>query len=197
MDLRSFIEQLNDRGQLHRIGRQVDWKYELGETTRSDLTPLLFENIKDYPGHRIFTNGLISIAAIGLALAVEAGKSRKELVRQVRKRVANPIAPTRVHSGPIFQNILAGEAVDLLKWPVPHWNICDAGRYIGTWHVNISRDPEDGSHNLGVYRMQILGPRQATISMRYTPRLCEPHADLRAPTSNDKHLFEKSLGNTI
>jgi len=164
MDLRSFIEKLNERGQLHRIGRQVDWKYELGEITRSDLAPLLFENIKDYPGHRVFTNGLISIAAIGLALAVEAGKSRKELVREVRKRVANPIALTRVQSGPIFQNVLEGEGVDLLKLPVPHWNICDAGRYIGTWHVNISRDPEDGSHNLGVYRMQILGPREATIS---------------------------------
>ena len=85
MDLRSFIEQLNERGQLHRIGRQVDWKYELGEMTRSDLAPLLFENIKDYPGHRVFTNGLISIAAIGLALAAEAGKSRKELVRSLRR----------------------------------------------------------------------------------------------------------------
>src|SRR5260370_7739426 len=132
--------------------------------TRSDLAPLLFENIKDYPGHRFFTNGLISIAAIGLPLEAEAGKSRKELVRQVRKRVANPIAPTRVQSGSSFQNILEGEAVDLLKLPVPHWNRSDAGRYIGTWHVNISRDPEDDSHNLGVYRMQVLGPRQATIS---------------------------------
>src|SRR5258708_35221458 len=106
MDLRSFIEQLNDRGQLHRIGRQVDWKYELGETTRSDLAPLLFENIKDYPGHRVFTNGLISIAAIGPALAVEAGRSRKELVRQVRNRGANAVAPTRVQSGPVFRNII-------------------------------------------------------------------------------------------
>src|SRR3981189_382096 len=100
MDLRSFIEQLNERGQLHRIGRQVDWKYELGETTRSDLTPLLFENIKDYPGHRVFTNGLINIAAIGLALAVETGKSRKELVRQVRKIAPNPNGPPRRPGGP-------------------------------------------------------------------------------------------------
>jgi UbiD family decarboxylase len=100
MDLRSFIEKLSERGQLHRIGRQVDWKYELGEMTRSDLAPLLFENIKDYPGHRVFTNGLISIAAIGLALVAEAGKSRKELVRQVRKRVANPIARRRSGRSP-------------------------------------------------------------------------------------------------
>jgi UbiD family decarboxylase len=164
MDLRSFIEQLDQHGQLRRVNRQVDWKYELGEMTRDDPTPLLFENIKGYPGHRVFTNGLINIAAIGLALGVEVVSSRKELIRQVRRRVAAPIAPTRVQGGSIFQNILEGEAVDLLKLPVPHWNKADAGRYLGTWHVNISRDPENGLHNLGVYRMQILGPRHATIS---------------------------------
>jgi len=119
MDLRSFIEKLNERGQLHRIGRQVDWKYELGEMTRSDLAPLLFENIKDYPGHRIFTNGLINIAAIGLALAVEAGKAARSWSGRCA-RECEPNRSTRVQSGPIFQNILEGEAVDLLKLPVPY-----------------------------------------------------------------------------
>src|SRR5207302_10902980 len=105
MDLRSFIEQLNQRGQLHHIGRQVDWKYELGEVTRNDLAPLLFENSKGYPGQRVFANGLISIAAIGLALAVEAGKSRKESVGQVNRRSATQIARRRVTRRPNIQNI--------------------------------------------------------------------------------------------
>src|SRR5271169_4239137 len=164
MDLRSFIEQLRQSGQLRSISRQVDWKYELGDITRGELVPLLFENVKDYPAYRVFTNGLIHTSAIGTALGLDVGKNRKELIRQVRKRVATPIAPTHVQSGPVFQNILESTQVDLLKLPVPHWNKSDAGRYIGTWHVNISRDPETGSHNLGVYRMQVLGPRQATIS---------------------------------
>ena len=164
MDLRNFIDKLREAGVLHQIDRQVDWKYELGEMTRSELRPLLFKNIKDYPGHQVFTNGLINTHAIGLALGVELGKGRKELIRQVCKRVATPIAPTRRESGPIFDNVLEGDKMDLLKLPVPHWNRADAGRYIGTWHINISRDPENGSHNLGVYRMQVLGPRQATIS---------------------------------
>lgn len=164
MDLRNFIDKLRQAGLLHQIDRQVDWKYELGEITRSELQPLLFKNIKDYPGHQVFANGLIDSGAIGLALGMEVDESRKEMVRQVRKRVATPVAPTHVESGPIFENSLEGKEVDLLKLPVPHWNRADAGRYIGTWHVNISRDPEDGSYNLGVYRMQLLGPRQATIS---------------------------------
>jgi len=164
MDLRIFIDKLREAGMLGQIDRQVHWKYELGEMTRSELRPLLFKHVKDYPGHQVFTNGLVQIGAIGLALGVAVGSSRKELIRQLRKRMATPIAPTRLASSTIFENIFEGEEVDLLKLPVPHWNKADAGRYIGTWHVNISRDPETGSYNLGVYRMQVLGPRQATIS---------------------------------
>jgi UbiD family decarboxylase len=164
MDLRSFIEQLRVRGHLRCVPHQVDWKYELGEMTRAEQVPLLFENIKDYPGHRVFTNGLINASAIAIAVGLDVGMKRKELIHQIRKRVATPIPPRHIQEYPLFENILEGEQVDLLKLPVPHWNRSDAGRYIGTWHVNISRDPVTGSHNLGVYRMQVLGPRQATIS---------------------------------
>lgn len=164
MDMRSFIECLRDRGQLRRIDREVDWKYELGAMTREAHESLLFENIKDYPGHRVFTNGLINLGSIALALGMESRTRRKELVREVRRRIATPIPPTHVASGPLLENVVEGPEIDLLKLPIPYWNESDAGRYIGTWHVNISRDPEDRSYNLGVYRMQVLGPRQATIS---------------------------------
>jgi UbiD family decarboxylase len=164
MNLREFIEKLKTRGRLRSISRQVDWKYELGEMTRTQLEPLLFENIKDYPGQRVFTNGLIDVHAIGTALGLDEDVTRGELIREMRNRLATPIRPTRAHGQLSFENDLEGDKVDLLKLPVPHWNRSDAGRYIGTWHVNISRDPENGATNLGVYRMQVLGARQATIS---------------------------------
>ena len=164
MDMRSFIDCLQKRGQLRRIDRQVDWKYELGAMTREAQVPLLFENIKDYPGHQVFTNGLIHLSSIALALGMESGTSRKDLVKELRRRITTPVPPARVTNGPVLENIVEELQLDLLKFPVPHWNKSDAGRYIGTWHVNISRDPEDRSYNLGVYRMQVLGPRQATIS---------------------------------
>jgi 4-hydroxy-3-polyprenylbenzoate decarboxylase len=47
---------------------------------------------------------------------------------------------------------------------VPWWSEIDAGRYIGTWHLNISRDPETGFRNIGLYRMQIIAPNQTTVS---------------------------------
>ena len=162
--LRSFIETLRRTGNLRQITRQVDWKYELGAIARGSNTPLLFEDIKGYPGHKIFTNGLIRWETIALALGFKAGTARSEAIRQLRRRITSPISPVRAADIPAFDYVLEHNQVNLLQLPVPHWHVADAGRYIGTWHVNISRDPDDGSYNLGVYRMQVLSPRQATIS---------------------------------
>lgn len=164
IDLRSFIQQLDETGQLRRMPQEVDWKFQLGDVTRNDLAPLLFENVKDYPGQQVFTNGLINLSTIGVALGLPFGADRKVWVRALRDRIATPIPPARVQNGAVFENVWSGRQIDLLRLPVPWWNKSDAGRYIGTWHVNVSRDPENGSYNLGVYRMQVLSPTRATIS---------------------------------
>ncbi len=162
--MRAFIALISHEGRLTRISREVDWKYELGEITREQRRPLLFENIKGYPGARIFTNGLSSIDLVGLALGMGAGLKRTEIVRELKKRKAAPIPPMLQVARPVSENSLTGDDVDLFRFPVPHWNRCDRSRYIGTWHVNISKDPETGVRNAGVYRMELLGPKQATVS---------------------------------
>jgi phenyl-phosphate phosphatase/carboxylase subunit alpha len=162
--LRSFIQILKQSGNLRQITKQVDWKYEAGEITRRSNTPLLFQSIKDYPGHQLFTNGLIRWETIALALGFKPGTTRSEAMRELRRRITSPIPAVRVADTRVFDHVLNQDQLDLLQLPVPHWNKVDAARYIGTWHVNISRDPDDGAYNLGVYRMQVLGPRHATIS---------------------------------
>lgn len=164
MDLRSFINLLTNNGCLKRIGRLVDWKYEIGEITRSTACPLLFENIKDYPGLRVFTNGLSSLSSIALAMGIQAGNVRKAIVGEARKRSQFPQKPILVDAGPVQENVVEGSDIDLFRFPVPQWSRYDAGRYIGTWHANVTRDPETGSRNLGVYRMQLLTRNQTTVS---------------------------------
>ncbi len=46
-----------------------------------------------------------------------------------------------VSDGPIFENILTGDDVDVTKFPVPIWHERDGGRYIGTGSFNVTRDP--------------------------------------------------------
>jgi len=164
MDLRQFIDALSKEGLLRRVDREVDWRFELGEIARNNQVPLLFERIKDYPGQRIFTNGMSSIASIGLALGLRPETRRKAIIREARRRAATPVKPRVVDGGPVLENVVPASEINFLNFPVPQWSKHDGGRYIGTWHINVSRDPETGSRNLGVYRMEVLGPNQATIS---------------------------------
>lgn len=164
MSFRGFIDLLSQEGYLKRITQLVDWKVELGEITRSNRQPLLFENIRDYPGLRVFTNGLGNFSSIALALGLQPEKGRKKTIGEARRRVGTPVKPVMVNTGPVLENVIEGSDINLLEFPIPKWSKYDAGRYIGTWHANVTRDPETGCRNLGVYRMQVLGCRQTTLN---------------------------------
>jgi UbiD family decarboxylase len=163
--LRDFIRALDERGELKRIHEEVDWKYELGAIARETKTPLLFENIKDYPRSRLFANGLASYSSIALALGIQdRGVQFRDLVEAARRSFQNPIDPVLVEESTVPGNLVT-QGIDLAILPVPWWSEIDAGRYIGTWHVNISRDPQTGFRNIGVYRMQIIASNQTTVSV--------------------------------
>jgi 4-hydroxy-3-polyprenylbenzoate decarboxylase len=170
-DIRTFIARLEKAGELERVTAEVDWKYDLGamarraQKSRSHNPALLFERIKDYEGYRVFVNGLGSYARIAIALGLEPATSLKDIVGIVNKRITCPLEPLLVESGPVKEHILKGKEVDLEKLPVPWYGKEDAGRYIGTWHINITRDPETGIRNLGIYRMQLLDSGKTAISV--------------------------------
>jgi 4-hydroxy-3-polyprenylbenzoate decarboxylase len=163
--MRDFIKALDERGTLKRVREETNWKYEIGAITRETKSPLLFENIKDYPNRRLFANGLIDDCSIALAIGIEEKLVRfRDLVEAMRKSFANLIVPIFVEDSSVKQNRIT-QGIDLTVLPVPWWSDIDAGRYIGTWHLNISRDAETGVRNIGVYRMQIVAPNQTTVSV--------------------------------
>jgi len=67
------------------------------------------------------------------------------------------IPPKEVDSGPVFENILEGDKIDLFNFPAPHFYPLDGGRYFGTAVSLVTKDPDTGWVNLGTYRMQLLG----------------------------------------
>jgi UbiD family decarboxylase len=175
-NLRDFISELERSGELLCIKNEVDWKYEIGDRTRqaqtSYLKPaLLFENIKDYPGFKVFTNGLCNYSKIAVALGLAPLTSIKDIVKVFKQRISYPIESVIVNYGAFQENIFIGNDVDLTKLPVPWWSREDVGRYIGTWHLNITKDPETKVRNVGIYRMQLLSPKQTAISF-------SPHSDI-------------------
>ena len=163
--LRDFIASLDERGKLARICEEVDWKYEIGRIVRKSNAPLLFENIKGYQDKRLFTNGLANYDSIALALRMQDREvSFKALAETIKSSFRRPIEPVLATGPPLQENIVT-QGIDLTVLPVPWWSEIDAGRYIGTWHLNISRDPETKVRNVGVYRMQIVAPNQTTVSV--------------------------------
>jgi UbiD family decarboxylase len=165
MDLGTFISVLDQNGYLKKIDKQVDWLYEIGKICRQNInSPLLFENIKDYKGNRLFTGGFSRIPLIALALGLPADISLNEMIRVIQKRIADPVSPRFCQLNQSDYRIFDSRDVNLYDLPVPWWNELDGGRYLGTWHINVTKDPESKKRNLGVYRMMILNKRQATVS---------------------------------
>ena len=126
---------------------------------------LLFENIQGYPGHRLLTNGLGSHARIAIGLDLDPATSFEGIMAAVKDRMTHPKAPVVSASNSVRTCVFTGNSVDLQQFPVPWLHEQDGGRYIGTWHLNVTRDPENGLRNVGVYRMQLLTARTTAISV--------------------------------
>jgi 4-hydroxy-3-polyprenylbenzoate decarboxylase len=163
LDLRDYIEILNKARYLTQVRERVDSKSGMARWMRSRQKPLLFENVKDYPEQRVFTNGLANSFCIALALGFNPGLPIGRVIVQARKQLRESIAAKMIATGPVMENVVPASMIDFSQFPVPQWHERDGGRYLGTWHLNISRDPETGQRSAGVYRMKAIGPKRATL----------------------------------
>lgn len=159
-DLRHYLEILIEERELVRVGREVDWNLEIGAIAFRVLEQkgpaLLFEVIKDAAkGARLLTAAFGTFARYGLALGLPKISKPSEIIETFYERIKRPIPPVTVRSGPCQENIVLGKDVDLFSLPAPKWNRRDGGRYIGTLDAVITKDPESGWINVGMYRMMI------------------------------------------
>ncbi len=174
VDIRTFIAALERIGALRRVSRPVRCMHELGAIARASGRPMLFVNIQEYPGAHLLVNGLADYRCMALALGTEPRHPRlRTLARTIRDR-REPIAPVLVRRDRRHAMIVrSGSRCDTGALPAPWWHPSDGGRYVGTWHVNITSDPHSGERNAGVYRMQIIDQRHTTVSV-------SPHSHLAA-----------------
>jgi phenylphosphate carboxylase alpha subunit len=178
-DLREYIRLLDQKGEAVHIKQEVDWHLELGAIIRRsyDLkAPApLFEKIKDYPqGFRILgapigTSSLPNqyFSRLALSLDMPADFSYEQIVNEYnKKRGRQLIPPVWVPTGPCKENILLGDEIDLFKFPVPYVHEGDGGRYIGSWHIVVTKDPDSGWVNWGMYRLMVVDRTTMTGLLR-------------------------------
>ncbi len=159
-DLRGFINRLKMENELVSIEEEVDPDLEIGAITRRtfDLNgpAILFEKLKGYERNYRFFSGMISTyQRFALALELKKNTSVKDIIRTYYERIKTPIPPKLVQSAPVKENILTEDEINLFKFPTPKWNPKDGGPFIGTFGCVITKDPETGWVNTGVYRMMI------------------------------------------
>jgi 4-hydroxy-3-polyprenylbenzoate decarboxylase len=176
-DLREFIRKLEKAGELHRITAEVDPVLEITEitdrVTKSGGPALLFERPKG-SRHPLLINMLGSERRVNLALEVNeldevAARIRSYMDFQSPQGLLDKLKmlpklaelgaffPKTVKSGPC-KEVIRRENFALSEFPILQCWPEDGGRYI-TWPLVITKNPETGKRNVGVYRMQVFDDR--------------------------------------
>lgn len=173
-DLREFLAKVEEFGELRKI-EGMDWNVEMGAITeilyreRAEKSPaLLFDRVKDYPaGYRCLYGMLNSPKRFALAMGIPLPQERglMPLLHAYRQKMTGMklIPPRQVKNGPVLENVMEGDDIDLLRFPVPVHHERDGGRYIGTADAVITRDPDEGWVNSGTYRVQLIDKNRCML----------------------------------
>ena len=181
-DLRAWIALLERENELVRISAEVDPQLEITEindrVVKAGGPALLFENVKG-SDHPLLINQFGTERRMCLALAAasldDVGRRLGDvlemqppqgLVQKVKglaklKSIADSM-PKSVRGGPAQEIVLERDVVDLGRLPIQTCWPGDAAPFI-TLPAVITKDPHDGTRNVGMYRMQVLGPRETAM----------------------------------
>lgn len=180
-DLRDFIAMLEARGELVRVREEVSPHLEMtavcDRTLRGGGPALLFERPTGHADIPVLANLFGTEERVAAAMGVESVAALRELgellafLRQpdpprgwreawdslpIFRQVLS-MAPREVSGTPPCREVvLEGDEVDLARWPVQTCWPEDAGPLI-TWALVITRGPDGGRQNLGIYRQQVIG----------------------------------------
>src|SRR4051812_26320727 len=181
-DLRDWIARLERDGELVRIGAEVDAHLEITEivdrTVKAGGPALLFENVKG-SDHALLINQFGTERRMAMAfdapsldavaerltdvLELQPPQGLMEKVRglQKLKSIADS-RPRSVRGGACQEIVLTGDDASPALPPTRR-----GGRGAGAPSppppAVITKDPRDGTRNVGMYRMQKLGPRATAM----------------------------------
>ena len=174
-DLRDLLMRFDEMGELERVDG-ADWNLEVGAVSETVAArdpgrspALLFDIIPGYPeGFRILSGAANALKRLAVVLDLPDPRVETDLVKSLRARMRQdfaPIPPVEVKTGPVMENVMRDDEVDLLSFPAPFVHEHDGGRYIGTDDAVIMRDPDTGWINAATYRVMVHDRNTAAIWM--------------------------------
>ena len=176
--LQDFVDALERAGELVRVKEFVDPKLEITEIAdryiKSDKPALLFENTGT--GFPLLINSMGSYKRMCMALGVDHLDAIGDDIAGLFKKLTSPkqglldkvmmlpelgkVAswmPKELKGKGACQEVIINDP-DLTKLPVMTCWPADGGPFI-TLPVIHTVDPENGIRNVGMYRMQVFGPK--------------------------------------
>jgi 2,5-furandicarboxylate decarboxylase 1 len=169
-DLRSYLDELvvAHPEQLKVVRKRVDPDFEAAAIVdRMEDEPgrwpgfpaVLFEQVGDSE-----IPLLLNLHGTYERLALSIGTDVHGMVPEYARREGQPIPSVVVDDAPVHEVVWTGDEIDVSRLPMLRHQELDAGRYI-TSGVTLSRDPESGATNAGIFRHQYQGPRQIGIQV--------------------------------
>ncbi|WP_027010124.1 4-hydroxy-3-polyprenylbenzoate decarboxylase [Conchiformibius kuhniae] len=183
-DLREFIAQLEQQGELKRIAAPVSPHLQMTEIAdrvlRQGDAALLFENAVRQDGTRYEFPVLANLFGTTARVAAGMGADSPAKLREIGQTLAYlkepeppkgikdafaklpllkdiwSMSPNIVKNAPCQQIVWEGENVDLTRLPIQHCWAGDVAPLI-TWGLTVTRGPHKKRQNLGIYRQQLIG----------------------------------------
>jgi len=169
-DLRTWLDEVEAIGEMQHI-KGAEPVEEIGGIVdlyqrKMGNAAVMFSEVPGFaPNNRVLANILTSTPRIALTLGLPPTASEMDLISWWRGYMKN--APTHtpiaVNGGPILENVMEGDKVDITKIPTPKWHEHDGGHFIGTACIVVMKDPDSNWINFGTYRVQQHDPKTASV----------------------------------
>tara|TARA_B100001564_G_scaffold158327_1_gene132995 strand:+ start:364 stop:2226 length:1863 start_codon:yes stop_codon:yes gene_type:complete len=210
-NLTEYVRALEEKGELLRISSPVDLKFEVGciadylvkregpavifdQPRLSDGTISRFPLAMNLYGTRERTNmalGVTKPREIGDRMVALMKPDIGAILRAPWKGInlaleGMSMAPKKIKRGVCQQVVI--ENPDMTKLPIPTTWPLDGGPFI-TLPLVVTKDPNTGIHNMGMYRSQVFGPKEVGLHWQ-----AHKHGADHAEESGDKMPVAICLG---
>jgi phenylphosphate carboxylase beta subunit len=166
-----WIAACEKEGEIHRIKAEVDWDLEMLHIARLNESKkgpaLIFENVKGYD-IPVLASAFTIPKRLAITLGLPTSYSMCDMSRAWMEKTAKGelVKPVEVKANiPVMEQIIEGDKINVLDFPVPRLYPLDGGRYIGTTSYLVTQDPDTGWTNLGTYRKQVLDEKSVGLQI--------------------------------
>ena len=181
--LHDYVDALERNGQLIKVRSKVSADLEVAEILRrlmykTNQPALLFENVDGYK-FPVLGNAFGSMDRLKLALDMDDFRELGERITMMTQmKMPSSIfgklkmlpklseladySPKQVENGQVNEVTLNQGQASLNLFPIIKSFPLDAGKFI-TFGITVTKNPETGVRNLGVYRLQVLDEKKAIM----------------------------------